>query len=213
MTAWRTLTGLGLLAIAGCKFDPEGAGALPPRPDSAVVIADAEVMVDAAPVIDAPAVIVDALPPDVFVPPDVLIFMDAPDMPGEGCLAPFDLGTMMLGTTKAVVGSTAGARNDYTTSCNTENHPDHLYKFEVGAHARVVATLTPSGWNAALASATGFVCALATPLTCSQGSGAPVSVVIDAFPANEYWLWVDGANSGGGVQAGNYSLSVDVQIP
>lgn len=210
--AWRELTvavSIGVCgSLAGCRFDPAGAPTV--RMDAAVMSADAG---DGATAIDAAPVMVDASAiPDAVVTPDAAVWLDAAPMPGESCAAPYDLGTLAVGVQRVLGRSTLGAAHDRFASCNGEIHPDHVYFFQVATPAKVTATVTPSGWNAAIESTTGFVCAAALPIECWQGSGEAVITTVQAYPANAYWIWIDGANAGGGAQAGDYMLTIDVSV-
>ena len=148
------------------------------------------------------------------------IAIDAPaiDAPtGDGgatldtCAGALDLTTMAAGVDGATVtGSTTGLGNDIQPpmGCTgfVNDGPDAIYQVTLGAGQRVTATLTPQGWDGALA--------LIQPCTftpvCLAGSDRtnPEVATFVASTATAVYVVVD---SYGPVAAGAYTLSVRIE--
>ncbi len=133
---------------------PGDAAAIDARPSDAAPPVDAAHPTDAAVTVDAAATI-DARPPDARPPVDAAPPTDAGGPTGESCTSAIDLSAAAAapgGVT--VTGTTVGRQNDVFTISNCLTQipvgPDAIYQVTVAPGHTLRATLTPTGWDAAL---------------------------------------------------------------
>ncbi len=114
----------------------------------------------------------------------------------------------LSGGSTSVAGSTLYALNNFSATCANADGPDVVYSFQLAAHSKVTATVTPDStvagyWPVVTILSDCASLSSAAEMTC--GSGGPA--VANDLPAGTYYLVVDGAYS----TAGSFTLNVAVQ--